>query len=129
MKIINLNIGKILFLVFILFSQDVLAVDKSTTFNNEVFQKAQLEGKTVVINSWQKTCSTCKKQIKILDQAEKQFDDVLFLSYDQENEAEIASQLKIQYWTTIVIYKDNKEVYRSIGQTNKDKIISAIKAL
>ena len=97
MKIINLNIEKILFLVFILFSQDVLAVDK--------------------------------KQIKILDQAEKQFDDVLFLSYDQENEAEIASQLKIQYWTTIVIYKDNKEVYRSIGQTNKDKIISAIKAL
>jgi len=35
----------------------------------------------------------------------------------------------IDYWTTIVIYQNNKEVYRSIGQMNKDKIYSAIKSL
>ena len=116
-------------IIFLLISFNVNAVEKKTTFTNEIFQKAQTDGKVVVINSWQKTCFTCKKQIKILDQAEKQFNDVLFLSYDQENEAEIANKLNIQYWTTIVIYKDNREVYRSIGQTNRDKIISVIKSL
>ena len=34
--------------------------------------------------------------------------------------------LKIDYWTTIVVYKNNKEIARSIGQTNKSEIYSTI---
>ena len=120
---------KILIIIFTLFTMKAFAVDKSTTFNNEIFQKAQLEGKIVVINSWNETCTTCKVQIKILDQAEKEFTDILFLSFEQEKDKTIAKQLGIDYWTTIVIYQNNKEVYRSIGQMNKDKIYSAIKSL
>ena len=120
---------KILILIFTLLSFNSFAVEKSTTFNNEIFQKAQLEGKIVVINSWNETCTTCKAQIKILNQAEKDFEDILFLSFEQEKDKTIAKQLGIDYWTTIVIYQNNKEVYRSIGQMNKDKIYSAIKSL
>ena len=120
---------KILILIFTLLSFNSFAVEKNTTFNNEIFQKAQLDGKIVVINSWNETCTTCKVQIKILDQAEKEFTDILFLSFEQEKDKTIAKQLGIDYWTTIVIYQNNKEVYRSIGQMNKDKIYSAIKSL
>jgi len=118
---------KILIIIFTLFTFNTFAVDKSTTFNNEIFQKAQLEGKTVVINSWNETCTTCKAQIKILDQAEKEFSDVLFLSFEQTRYKDIAKLLNIDYWTTIVIYKGDKEIYRSIGQTNKSKIYSTIR--
>ena len=120
---------KIIILIFTLFSFELFAVEKSTTFNNEVFQKAQLEGKAVVINSWQEICTTCKAQIKILNQAQKEFPQILFLSFEQEQEKGIAKQLEIDYWTTIVIFKNNKEVYRSIGQKNKDKIYSVLKSL
>ena len=120
---------KILIIIFTLFAMKAFAVDKSTTFNNEIFQKAQLEGKTVVINSWNETCTTCKAQIKILDQAEKEFKDILFLSFEQEKDKDIAKQLGINYWTTIVVYKDNKEINRSIGQTSKSKIYSIIRSL
>ncbi len=120
---------KILVLLFILTSFNCFAVDKSTTFNNEVFKKAQQDGKTVVINSWNKTCYTCKKQVKILNEAKKEFTDVLFLSFEQTKDKEIAKFLNIEYWTTIVVYKDNKEVARSIGQTKKSEIYSLIKAL
>ena len=120
---------KILILIFTLLSFNSFAVEKSTTFNNEIFQKAQLEGKIVVINSWNETCTTCKVQIKILDQAEKEFTDILFLSFEQEKDKAIAKQLGIDYWTTIVIYQNDKEIYRSIGQMNKDKIYSVIKSL
>ena len=120
---------KILILIFILLSFNSFAVEKNTTFNNEIFQKAQLDGKIVVINSWNETCITCKAQIKILDQAEKEFTDILFLSFEQEKDKTIAKQLGIDYWTTIVIYQNNKEIYRSIGQMNKDKIYSVIKSL
>jgi len=120
---------KIFILIFTLITFNSLAVDKSTTFNNETFKKAQLDGKTVVINSWNETCTTCKKQIKILDQAEKEFGEILFLSFEQTKDKDIANQLGIQYWTTIVVYKNNKEVSRTIGQTNKSKIYSQIKSL
>lgn len=120
---------KIFIIIFTLISFNTFAVEKSTTFNNEIFEKAQLDGKIVVINSWNETCTTCKAQIKILDQAEKEFGDILFLSFEQEKDKVIAKKLGIDYWTTIVIYQNNKEVYRSIGQMNKDKIYSAIKSL
>ena len=93
---------KILVLIFTLISFNCFAVEKTTTFTNEIFNKAQLEGKTVVINSWEKSCTTCKRQIKILDQAENEFKDVLFLSFEQTKDKDIAKQLDIDYWTTIV---------------------------
>jgi thioredoxin 1 len=117
---------KIFILIFTLISFNSFAVDKSTTFNNEVFKEAQLSGKTVVINSWNETCTTCKAQIKILDQAQKEFKDILFLSFEQTKDKDVAKQLGIDYWTTIVVYKNNKEVHRSIGQTDKAKIYELI---
>ena len=84
---------KIFIIIFTLISFNTLAVDKSTTFNNEIFEKAQLDGKIVVINSWNETCTTCKAQIKILDQAEKEFGDILFLSFEQEKDKAIAIAL------------------------------------
>ena len=119
---------KILVLIFTIISFNCFAVEKTTTFTNEIFNKAQLEGKTVVINSWEKSCTTCKRQIKILDQAENEFKDVLFLSFEQTKDKNIAKQLDIDYWTTIVIYKNYKEISRTIGQTNKSEIFKAIKA-
>ena len=133
-----MNMKKLFVLIFVIISFNSFAdcgnehssrLAKTTTFTNEIFQKAQLEGKVVVINSWNKSCSTCAKQIKILNQAKNEFKDVLFLSFEQTEYKEIAKALDIDYWTTIVIYQNNKEIYRSIGQTNKEKIYSQIKAL
>ena len=119
---------KKIILIFCLFAFNVNAVEKKTTFSNEFFKKAQEDGKIVVINSWNKYCTTCTKQIKILDKAEKEFKDIIFLSYDQKNK-DIAEFLKIQYWTTIVIYKNNKEVYRSMGETKEEDIFLAIQSI
>ena len=120
---------KILTLIFIVLNFNSFALAKTTTFTNEIFQKAQLEGKTVVINSWNKTCTTCAKQVKILDEAKQDFKEIIFLSFEQTKDKDIAKSLSIDYWTTIVVYKNDKEISRSIGQTNKKKIYSQIKDL
>ena len=62
---------KILILIFCLITINSSAAEKITTFNKETFQKAQSDGKTVVINSWNKYCFTCVKQAKILNNAKK----------------------------------------------------------
>tara|TARA_Y100000741_G_C17899918_1_gene414799 strand:- start:51 stop:422 length:372 start_codon:yes stop_codon:yes gene_type:complete len=118
---------KFIFLLFFFISQNSLAIEKITTFNKDLFLEAQKAGKIVVINSWNKTCSTCAAQLKILEEAKNEFKDVLFLSFEQTVDKNIAEFLKIDYWTTIVVYRDNKEIVRSIGQTNKSEIYSIIK--
>ena len=119
--------NKLLIIIFVFTSTNSFAIEKNTTFTNEIFQKAQTEGKTVVINSWNKFCMTCSKQIKILDKAKKEFKEVLFLSYEQTKNEDISELLNIDYWTTIVIYKNNEEIYRSMGISKKTEIYSAIK--
>tara|TARA_B100000427_G_scaffold304417_1_gene289664 strand:- start:1283 stop:1666 length:384 start_codon:yes stop_codon:yes gene_type:complete len=117
---------KILIIIFFLFCSNSFAIEKSTTFTDKIFKKAQSEGKIIVINSWNEFCSTCKKQIKILDQAETKFKDVIFLSYEQTKNKDIADKLSIDYWTTIVIYKGEDEIYRSMGVTEKNQLYLAI---
>tara|TARA_B110000003_G_C16606156_1_gene517594 strand:+ start:453 stop:824 length:372 start_codon:yes stop_codon:yes gene_type:complete len=119
----------ILIIIFTLISFNSFAADKSTTFTMEKFSKAQSEGKIIVINSWNETCYTCAKQVKILNEAEKEFTNILFLSFEQQVDKDVAKFLDIEYWTTIVVYKNNKEIYRSIGETNKTKIYSDISSL
>jgi len=119
----------VLIFILLIFSLNSVAASKETTFNYEIFQKSQLDGKTVVIHSWNKTCVTCAEQVEILKQAEQDFKDVIFLSFEQTKDKKIAKFLKIDYCTTIVVYKDNKELSRTIGQTDKDKIYFQIKSL
>ena len=47
---------KILISIFFLFSLSANAMEKETTFNKELFDKAQSDGKIVVISSWIKYC-------------------------------------------------------------------------
>jgi thioredoxin 1 len=117
---------KLFFLILFLIPLNSFSIEKSTTFKKELFLQAQKSGKTVVINSWNKTCSTCAAQSVVLKEAKNEFKDVIFLSFEQTVDTDVAEFLKIDYWTTIVIYKNNKEIARSIGQTNKSKIYSFI---
>ena len=120
---------KMLVFIVLVFSFTTTAISKETTFTNEIFEKSQSDGKTIVIHSWNKTCTTCAKQVKILDKAKQDFKDIIFLSFEQTKDKDIAKFLNIDYWTTIVVYKDGKELSRTIGQTNKEKIYSQIKSL
>ena len=119
----------ILIFILLFFSFNSIASSKETTFTNEIFDKSQLDGKTVVIHSWNKTCVTCARQVKILDQAKKDFKDVIFLSFEQTKDKKIAQFLGIDYWTTIVVYRDNEEISRTIGQTDKDELYSQIRSI
>jgi thiol-disulfide isomerase/thioredoxin len=116
---------KLLLLLFIL-SSSAFAEEVEMNFKKDIFASAQKSGKTVVINSWNKWCFTCVKQEKIIKQAKEDFKDILFLSYAQKNK-EIANYLNIDYRSTIVIYKNNKEIARAIGITKKEDIYSLIK--
>ena len=120
-------IKKIFITLLFFLSISANAVEKNNNFPIETFEKAKASGKTIVINSYEVWCGTCSAQIKILNQAEKEFKEIIFLSYEQSKNKDIAKKLDIKHWTTIVVYKGNNEVSRIIGQTEKEIIYSAIK--
>ena len=117
---------KIFIFIFCIFAFNANADEKKTTFTKELFDKAQSDGKVVVVSSWVKYCSSCASQMKVLDKAKNEFDNIEYFTFDIKNK-EIADLLNVQYQTTLLIFKDNKEVYRSIGETSRDLIYEAIK--
>ena len=125
---------KIYIFIFCLFAFGANAMEKKTTFDKDLFNKAHSEGKIIVVSSWMKYCSSCANQMKVLQKAKKngelsdiKFDNIEYFSFEVTNQ-EIANLLNVQYQTTILIFKDNKEVYRSVGETTKDLIYEAIKS-
>ena len=120
-------IMKILAFFILLISTNSFAGEYETNFDIEKFKFAQNNGKVVVIHSWNKSCGTCAKQKPILEKAKKDFEDVIFMNFEQIKNKDIAKLLKVDYWTTIVVYKDNKELAREIGLYKQEDIYNLIK--
>ena len=118
---------KILTFCFLLFAFNVNAMEKETTFKKELFDKAQSEGKVVVVSSWIKYCPSCASQMKVLQKAKNDFDNIEYFAFDVTNR-EISDMFSVQYQTTLLIFVNNKEVYRSIGEIKKEAIYKALKS-
>ena len=124
---------KIFLFIFCIFSFGVNSMEKETTFNKKLFDRAQADNKIVIVSSWIKYCSSCASQMKVLNKAKKEgklsdieFSNIEYFVFDVTNK-EIANLFDIQYQTTLLIFKGSKEVYRSIGETTEDLIYEAIK--
>ena len=118
---------KIFLYLFLILSFSANGFAKETTFKKELFDKAQAEGKVVIVSSWIKYCTSCASQMKVLDKAKNDFENIEYFKFDVRNK-EIANLLNVQYQTTLLIFKDNKEIYRSVGETSKDLIYKAIQS-
>ena len=110
-----------------------ISMEKETTFNKKLFDKAQSEGKVVIVSSWIKYCSSCASQMKVLNKAKNdgklfdiKFDNIEYFSFDVTNK-DIANLLNVKFQTTLLIFKNNNEIYRSLGEITEDLIYEALK--
>ena len=117
---------KFLIILFVFIPFNSFALEKETTFDQQQFKQALSEGKVVVVSSWIKYCYSCASQMKVLKEAKKDFDNIEYFAFDVTNE-NISNLFNVQYQSTLLIFKDNKEVYRSIGETTQKEIYKAIK--
>ena len=110
-----------------------VSMEKETTFNKKLFDKAQSDGKVVIVSSWIKYCSSCASQMNVLNKAKNEgklldikFENIEYFSFDVTNK-EIANLFNVKFQTKLLIFKNNKEVYRSLGETTEDLIYKALK--
>ena len=117
---------KLLIILFVVIPFNSFALEKETTFDQQQFKKALSDGKVVVVSSWIKYCYSCASQMKVLKEAKKDFDNIEYFAFDVTDK-NISNLFNVQYQSTLLIFKDNKEVYRSIGETTQKEIYKAIK--
>ena len=125
----------VLFIFQLLIFNTSFSTEKETTFDKKLFDKAQSKGKVVIVSSWIKYCSSCASQMKVLNKAKNEgklldikFENIEYFSFDVTNK-EIANLFNVKFQTTLLIFKNNKEVYRSLGETTEDLIYQALKLI
>ena len=115
------------FILILFFNfSNAVASEYTTNFTKEAFEEAQNNGKTVVLYSWNKYCVTCAKQTPVLQQAKKDFENVLFFYIEHVKNKNLLKDLDINFWSTIAVYKNNKQIARGVGLVEKDQIYSLI---
>ena len=79
----------LLFIIQFFVFNSSISMEKETTFDKKLFDKAQSEGKIVVVSSWIKYCSSCASQMKVLNQAKNEgklldvnFQNIEYFSFD-----------------------------------------------
>lgn len=100
----------------------------TTPFTQAAFDAAKAAGKPVLVEVSAPWCPTCKAQKPILAElkAMPKFKDLVILEVDFDRQKDVLRGLKVQTQSTLVVFKGDKEVGRSTGDTKKESIEALI---
>jgi thioredoxin 1 len=104
------------------------AFAKETPFTTAAFQDAEKAGKPILVEIHASWCPTCKAQMPILGKltAEPAFSNMVVLRVDFDDQKDIVRAFGAQTQSTLIVYKGDKEVGRSVGDTNADSIAALL---
>jgi thioredoxin 1 len=91
-------------------------------FDANAFQQAQAAGKTIVIDVYAEWCSTCREQRPIVAGLEKEKPGMVVYEVDYDAAKDVLKRFRVQYQSTLIVFKGTKEVGRSIGETDPGRI-------
>lgn len=93
--------------------------DGETEFTMQAFKAAQKDGKSILVDVWASWCPVCKAQGPILKSylARPENKDVVFLRVNFDTQLDVLKALKVQSQSTLIMFKGDKEVARSVGDT------------
>jgi thioredoxin 1 len=99
-------------------------------YEESTFKEASKNNKIAVIDFHADWCPTCKSQEKAIDALSKDPDlqSVTVFTADFDQEKDLKKTLGVQKQSTLVVFKNGKEVGRSTGTTDPKSIKALIKA-
>lgn len=88
-------------------------------FSQQEFDQLTKAGKSVVLDISAPWCPTCKEQKPIIDGLMKQpaYKDVTLMTIDFDSAKPTLKKFKVVMQSTLVAFKGEKEVGRSVGDT------------
>jgi thiol-disulfide isomerase/thioredoxin len=97
-------------------------------FTQASFEAANKAGKPILVEVTAPWCPTCKAQAPILGElsAQDRFKDLQTFSVDFDSQKDVLKSFNVQMQSTLIVFKDGKEVGRSTGDTKKDSIAALL---
>ena len=95
-------------------------------FDSKSFQDAQQAGKTIVVDVTAPWCPTCKVQRPVIEGLEKEKPNLLVYEVDFDTAKDVLKRFRVQYQSTLIVFKGATEVGRSTADTNPGSIRALI---
>lgn len=115
-------------LMFLLLSTAQAAAMTWNEFSQAAFDAAQAEGGVVVVDIYADWCPTCKAQKPILDEiaTDPTLADAVLMRVNFDTEKDFLASHRIPRQSTILVFIGDKEVSRTIAETDAARLRSAI---
>jgi thioredoxin len=99
-------------------------------FTQAALAEAQKEGKPILVHIFAAWCPVCRAQKPIIEEfaAEPQYKNLVVLDVDFDAQKDDVRALGAQSQSTLIAYKGDKEVGRSVGDTNANSIAEMLQS-
>ena len=93
-------------------------------FTRQAFLAAQKDGKSILVEIHASWCPTCQAQKPILGKlfADPRFKNLAVFRVDFDSQKDEVRNFKARIQSTLITFKGNEEIARSVGDTNPDSI-------
>ena len=95
----------------------------SGNFQEEVLQA----GKPVLVDFWAGWCGPCQKLGPIVEEVAAEVPDTKVGKVNVDEQNRLASEYGVMSIPTLILFRDGKEVSRSVGVVSKQEIISMLR--
>ena len=114
-------------LLALMLSTQVFAAGQ--TYNQQVFENLVSQGKTVIVHIHADWCGTCKAQDVQINAAinAADFKNVTFLEVDYDGQRKAVNFFKTKIQSTIIIFKNGKEIDRSVAEREAPELQAFLK--
>ncbi|QIM63067.1 thiol reductase thioredoxin [Pasteurellaceae bacterium Orientalotternb1] len=97
-------------------------------FTQSEFDSLMQQGKPVLVHIHADWCTTCKRQLHVLEPAlkEEKFANLTALKVDYDTQDDVLKAFKVNRQSTLIMFDQGKEVRRAIAETNAEKLVQFI---
>lgn len=100
----------------------------STPYSESAFKSAQAAGAPILVEIHAGWCPTCRAQAPIIEAlaAEPKFKKLKIFRVDFDSQKSDVQKFGAKMQSTLIVYKGNSEVGRSVGDTKRDSIAALL---
>ena len=116
-----------LFLFFIVSISSAFAIGDA--FDQATFDRLLKDGKPVLVAVHADWCGTCRTQDAFLKDLLKTppYSNLQVLRVDFDKQKKVVHAFKVKWQSTLIVFKNGKEVERSTADTDKDSVAQMLR--